>query len=129
MIVADPKYVNLDLRITVCVSPNAFPAHVETMILEALFGRPGARSINGFFDPDNFTFGSPLRRGALEAAITAVDGVEAVMGIDIRIHGVTEFESLDALNFEVAADELIRLENVGSRPERGSLQLTLTGGA
>ena len=51
------------------------------------------------------------------------------MGIDIRIHGVTEFESLDALNFEVAADELIRLENVGSRPERGSLQLTLTGGA
>ena len=129
VIVADPKYINLDLRITVCVSPDAFPAHVETMILEALFGRTGARSITGFFDPDNFTFGSPLRRGALEASIAAVDGVEAIMGIDIRVHGVTDFEPLDSLNFEVGVDELIRLENVRSRPERGSLQLTLAGGA
>lgn len=129
VIVADPRYINLDLRVTVCVSRNAYPAHVETMILEALFGKAGARAITGFFDPDNFTFGSPLRRGALEAAIAAVDGVDAVMGIEIRIHGVTDFEAFDALTFEFGADELLRLENLASRPERGSLGLTLTGGA
>ena len=129
VIVADPRFVNLDLRVTVCISRDAYPAHVETMILEALFGKTGARAITGFFDPDNFTFGTPLRRGALEAAIAAIDGVDAVMGIDMRIHGVTDFEPFDALTFEVGADELIRLENVASRPERGSLRLNLAGGA
>ena len=129
VIVADPKYANLDLRITICVERTAFPAQVKVRVIEALFGKPVAASIGGFFDPDNFTFGTPLRRAALEAEIVSVNGVEAVMGMEIRVHGVTDFAAFDSLAFEVADDQLIRLENSRLHPERGSLNLAMTGGA
>jgi predicted phage baseplate assembly protein len=129
VIVKDPKFVNLDLIIRICVSRDAFPGHVRIGVLEALFGKPGFRSKSGFFDPDNFTFGTPLHRSALEAAIVAVPGVEAVTGIEIRTHGVTEFHDFEAMTREVADDELIRVENSPLRPERGSVILVLEGGA
>jgi hypothetical protein len=129
VIVRDPRFVNLDLVINLCVSRDAFPGQVRVRVLEALFGRGGFRPRVGFFDPDNFTFGTPLRRSALEAAVVAVEGVEAVTGMQIRAHGVTEFKEFEALAFEVADDELLRLENSPLRPERGSLTLELEGGA
>jgi hypothetical protein len=129
VVVRDPKFVNVDLVINVCVSRDAFPGQVRPRVLEALFGRGGARPRQGFFDPDNFTFGTPLRRGSLEAAIVAVEGVEAVTGIRIRAHGVTDYVDFTALAYEVADDELIRVENSPLRPERGSVTLNLEGGA
>jgi hypothetical protein len=58
-----------------------------------------------------------------------VEGVEAVTSVQIRTHGVTEFKEFELLAFEVADDELIRVENSPLRPERGSLTLELEGGA
>jgi hypothetical protein len=129
VIVKDPKFVNIDLVINLCVTRDAFPAQVRVRVLEALFGKGGPRPKAGFFDPDNFTFGTPLRRSAIEAAIVAVEGVEAVTGIEIRRHGVTEFHDFEALALEVADDELIRVENSALKPERGSVKLVLEGGA
>ncbi|MQX37646.1 hypothetical protein [Roseospira navarrensis] len=128
VIVVPPRYVNLDLRITVCLSRTVFRGHVEPRLLAALFGdaRTGA---TGFFAPDAFTFGTPLRRPALEAAIVAVEGVEAVTGMEIRVHGETDFAPFEDFAFDVADDELIRLENTRRHPERGSLRLTMVGGA
>ena len=128
-IVKNPKFVNLDLTITICVSRHAFPAQVRVRVLENLFGTGGTRPQAGFFDPDNFTFGTPLRRSALEAAIVAVSGVEAVTGMAIRRHGVTEFRAFEALTFEIADDEVIRVENSPLRPERGSVNIVMEGGA
>jgi len=129
VIVKDPKFLNLDLAISICVSRDAFPGQVRVRVMEALFGKGGVRPQPGFFDPDNFTFGTPLRRSALEAAIVAVEGVEAVPGIEIRTHGVTEFHDFEGLAFEVADDELIRVENAPLRPERGIVTLLTEGGA
>ena len=131
VIVRDPKFVNLDLVITLCLSRDAFPGQVRVRVLEALFGTGygSGRQQVGFFDPDNFTFGTPLRRSALEAAVVSVAGVEAVTGIQIRAHGATEFKQFESLAFEVADDELVRVENSDLRPERGSLTLELEGGA
>jgi hypothetical protein len=129
VIVRDPRFVNLDLVVNLCVSRDAFPGQVRVRVLEALFGRGGFRPRAGFFDPDNFTFGTPLRRSALEAAVVSVEGVEAVTSMQIRAHGMTEFKEFEALAFDVADDELIRVENSALRPERGSLTLELEGGA
>lgn len=127
VIVKDPKFVNLDLVVHICVSRDAFAGQVRVRVMEALFGKRGAQP--GFFAPDNFTFGTPLRRSALEAATVAVEGVAAVTGIEIRTHGVTEFHDFEALAFEIADDELIWVENSPLRPERGTLVLVTEGGA
>jgi hypothetical protein len=128
VIVLPPRYVNLDLRATICLDRRAFRGRVEPRVLDALFG-DARRGSTGFFGPDNFTFGTPLRRPALEAVIASTPGVEAVIGMEIRVHGMTDFAPFEAFAFEVADDELIRLENSRRAPERGSFRLTMVGGA
>lgn len=128
VIVVPPRYVNLDLKITVCLARTAFAGQVEPRVMTALFGDP-ATATPGFFAADNFTFGTALSRPALEAAIGAVPGVDAVIEVQLRVHGVTDYAPFSDFAFEVADDELIRLENSLQYPERGSLQLLMKGGA
>jgi hypothetical protein len=129
VIVLDPKFVNLDLIVHVCLQKFAFPATVRDQVLEVLLGRRGFRPTKGFFHPDNFTFGTPLRRSALEAAIHDVGGVHSVVRIQIRPHGFEDFSDFETLIFAVDPDQVIRLENDPLRPERGSLNILTEGGA
>jgi predicted phage baseplate assembly protein len=121
--VRNPRYVNIDLEIEICVEPSAYAGQVKAAVLEAMLGRTGVRPIKGFFDPDNFTFGTPLRRAALEAAVQDVPGVLAVEEIRIRARGVTDWRVLEELTFEVHDDQIIRLQNDPRFPERGSLRI------
>ncbi len=127
--VLDPVYATLDLDITVCVATFAYRAEVEEQVLIALFGKKGVRPIRGFFDPDNFTFGTPLDRSQLEEAIQEIPGVRAVEDILIRRRGWFPWRLLSELVFRVADNEVIRVENNRLLPERGSVKLTMKGGA
>ena len=121
--VRNPRFVNLDLEIKICVEPFAYPGQVQARVLEALVGRKGVRPTRGFFDPDNFTFGTPLRRAALEAAIQEIVGVRGVEAMRIRARGITEWRDFDELTFNVGHDQVIRLQNDPRFPERGSLRI------
>jgi hypothetical protein len=130
VVVRDPIFANIDLKIHVCVEPFAFDAQVKDRVLEALFGKRGPRPKKGFFDPDNFTFGTPLLRSNLEAAIQNVEGVRAVLGpILIRRRNVGDFVELGGGAFTVGNNEVIRLQNDPEFPERGTVDLQLEGGA
>jgi hypothetical protein len=129
VIVRDPKFVPIDLEITICVAETAFVGEVAERVLRELLGRGGVRPIAGFFDPDNFTFGTPLRRAALEARIQSVVGVRAVERMRIRPRGVERLRAFTELEYRVADNEVIRLENDKSFPERGILRLVMEGGA
>jgi hypothetical protein len=125
----DPIYATFDMKITVCVATSAYCGEVKEAVLEALFGRRGVRPRPGFFSPDNFTFGTPLERSQLEAAIQAVPGVKAVEDICIRRRGWFNWRPFQELTYRAAPDELIRVVNDPNFPERGSLTLTMEGGA
>jgi hypothetical protein len=127
--VLDPVYVNLDLKITVCVATSSFRGEVEERVLEVLFGVTGIRPAKGFFSPDNFTFGTPLERSQLESAIQQVSGVKAVEDISIRCRGFFDWREFSELTFRVAPNQLIRLANDPQFPDRGSLKLVMEGGA
>lgn len=119
--VRDPVFVSIDLEIEVCVEPTAYPGQVKERIIEALTGRPRPDGTLSFFDPDNFTFGTPLRRSALEAAIQAVPGVRGVEDIRIRARGITAWRAFEEASFEVSEDRILRLQNDPRFPERGAL--------
>jgi hypothetical protein len=121
--VRDPRFVNIDLEVTLCVEPFAYAGQVKARVLEALLGRKGVRPAKGFFHPDHFTFGTPLRRAALEAVIQEVPGVRGVERIRIRARGITAWRGFDELTFAVRDDQIIRLENDPRFPERGSLRV------
>ena len=124
-----PRYADLDLDIRICVEPNAYGGEVKTRVLEALIGRRGPLPRPGFFDPDHFTFGTPLQRAALEAVIQAVPGVRAVEGMTLRRRGWFDWQPFTALTYSVAPNEVIRLQNDPQHPEQGSLRLVTEGGA
>jgi len=117
VIVRQPRFQPLDLRIAICVRAGfAFGAVAEAVI--AALEPP-----RGFFGPDRFTFGQPLRRPDLEAAVAAVEGVRAVLAIAIRERGRTGFHLFDTPTLEVAADRILRVENDPNRAGQGSIAL------
>jgi hypothetical protein len=125
----DPKFANLDLEIHVCVAPNAYKGDVKEAVLEVLFGKRGVHAHLGFFSPDNWTFGDPLYRARLEAAIQEVPGVRAVEDMYIRRRSWFPKRLFSELVYQVSKDEIIRVENDPNVPERGAVRLVMEGGA
>lgn len=129
--VLPPIYADIELEIQLCVLPHFYRDHVVAAVTEALVGRRGAQTNRHrcFFDPDNFTFGTPLDRSELEAAIQRVGGVRAVGDITIRRRGWFDWRPFTNPAYWPAANEVIRLESDPRHPERGSLKIVPKGGA
>jgi hypothetical protein len=125
----DPVFATIDFEINICVEPFAFRGEVVETVLEALFGRRGLHSRPGFFSPDNFSFGTPLDRSNLEAAIQDVPGVRAVETIRIRRRGWFDWRDFVETTLKIGADEIIRVENNRDFPERGAVRIIPHGGA
>ena len=124
VVVRDPVYRPIDLRIRVCVKPDAYEGQVLERATHTLAGprRPGKPI--PFFDPDNLTFGTPLYRAALEAAVQDVPGVLGVEGIMIRVRALFDWQDFPGFVFRPGDDRIIRLDNDPARPEAGSLIVT-----
>jgi hypothetical protein len=124
--VLPPDYVSVDLRITVCGQPGAFGADVVTAVLAALQPGPGPGGTPGFFDHSRWSFGQPLESSALLAAVQACPGVAGVTGVQYRPRGVRAWAPLpDTLT--VGGGQILRADNDPSRPEAGSLQVSVEG--
>jgi hypothetical protein len=127
--VLDPVYADIDLSIDICVAPTRYAADVVGEVETVLLGTRGPLGRSGFFSPDNFTFGTPLRRSRLEAAIMMVPGVLAVEGIAIRRRGWFDWRPFTELTYAVDPSETVRLDNDPQHPDRGTLRIHPDGGA
>ena len=79
--------------------------------------------------PDNFTFGQPLSRSALEAAIQAVPGVKGVEKIRLRERARRDWREFLQPELNVEPWQILRLQNDPAFPGRGSLRVKAHGGA
>lgn len=123
-----PTMVALDLIITVCATVGWLESDVEAGVLARLANAKLPNGTAGFFYADSFTFGTPLYRSALEAAIQSVPGVNGVLAIDFRRRSASDiFRSLPDV-LPLGAAEILRIENDPSYPERGTLRVIAEGG-
>lgn len=121
-----PRFVSIDLEIEICVAASARRDDVERRVLEAL--APTHRGARGFFFADHFTFGTPLYRARLEAAVMAVPGVKGVLAIRYRRRAtLATFIALDPV-LAVGKGEILRIDNDPDWPERGSIAIVTEGG-
>lgn len=127
--VLNPVYASIHLEITICVAREAYQGEVKEMVLEALFGKGGARPEEGYFSPDNFTFGTLLDRSTLEATIQQVSGVRAVEDMTIERRGWFKQKPFKKLTYDPGKNTIIRIENDPLHPERGTVKLIMKGGA
>ena len=116
-----PRYASIDLLIELCARPDAFRGDVEKGVLEAL-------DTEHFFHPDDFTFGTSLERSALEAAVQEVPGVSGILSIVYRRRGATPAFVTLPQAVPMGRNEILRVENDPSRPERGSIRVRVKGG-
>jgi uncharacterized phage protein gp47/JayE len=122
-----PRYVSVDLQITVCGKPTAYASDVQTAVLARLQPGPLPGGTVGFFDHSQWRFGAALESSALLAAIQSCPGVVGVYQVQYRERGVQpSWAPLpDTLTF--GPDQILRVDNDPSRPEAGSLRVTVEG--
>lgn len=123
----------LKIKLTVCVQPGFLRANVEQALDDALSDRQLPNGNLGFFHPDNFTFGQPVFRSRLLAAVLAVPGVASVITTDDnlvfeRLDQVPDAEDASQGALHMDRLEIARLDNDPSQPENGTLQLVMLGG-
>ncbi len=123
--VVDPVFLDIDLDIVICIEPGAYFGQVQERVIRALTGPAPFGAPLPFFHPDNSSFGDPLYRAELEAAVAAVAGVLAVEDITVRRRGQTDFEPFSEAFIEAAADHILRLRNDPRRPNQGGLRVRL----
>lgn len=123
-----PQYVSVDLEVYVCALPTVFNADVQAAVQTALSAAKNPDGTTGFFYVDNFTFGQPLERSALEAAIQNAYGVAGVHCILYRQRGVIVNYITLPDEVTIQSSQILRVDNDPSRPERGSLLVYVDGG-
>ena len=123
-----PDYVSIDLFIEVCVLTGWRNGDVEAGVLNLLGDASPCRRSEGFFFADRFTFGTPLYRSRLEAAIQNAPGVLGVRAIRYRKRGsFANFRNLPEI-IAPAPTQILRVENDPSWPERGTIRVIAEGG-
>ena len=124
-----PRYVSLDLALTICVKPHTFKAVVKQALLEAFGNRDNPDGSRGFFHPDRFTFGQPVYLSQVIARAMDVPGVASVMSVD-RFHryGEDPHGELGQGFIPMSRLEIARLDNDRNAQERGQIAFTMQGG-
>ena len=124
-----PDYVSIDLRIEVCVLSGWLNGDVEASVLNVLGSSTRPNDATGYFFADRFTFGTPLYRSRLEAAIQNAPGTAGVRAITYRKRGT--FAGFVDLPEAVTPTptQILRVDNDPSWPERGTIRVIAEGGA
>lgn len=121
-----PKFVPLEIKVKVCAAPGVWTDDLR-YILEQEFSTgwlPDGR--RGFFHPDSWTFGQPLRASQITGRALAVKGVEHVVQISIKRWN-SPFPASDAFT-KLNHNEIIEVLSDPDFLERGSVSFEITGG-
>ncbi|HEX2049885.1 MAG TPA: putative baseplate assembly protein [Actinomycetota bacterium] len=147
-----PRFVPLDVVLTVCVASGYLRANVEEALLETFSNRDLPDGRRGFFHPDNLTFGQTVYLSRVIAAAMVVPGVEWIDTSDVaparaparragaapaemppspnrfRRWGEESHDELAAGRIELGRLEVARLDNDPNAPENGRIEFVMKGG-
>lgn len=137
--IAGPRYVAVDIAVSVCVQPGFLRDDVERRLRRELGTGLLPDGRRCFFHPDELTFGQTLWLSPLVARMNAVAGVHFVdvtlpVGTGDRPHrfkrwGRPQGNEVALGRITVGALEIIRCDNDPDHPDNGRLELFMEGGA
>jgi hypothetical protein len=123
-----PRYVPLDIAMTVCLQPGYARSAVKQALLEKFSRDDLAGGGRGFFHPDNLTFGQTIYLSQLIAAAMELPGVEWVEATRFQRWGQVAHGELADGRIKLGHLEIARLDNDPSAPENGKIEFTMEGG-
>lgn len=130
VIVEPPRYVPLDLSLTVHARPDASRSRLRRELLEVFSARVTSSGRRGLFHPDRWSFGDSLYFSQLVDAAMEVPGVCRVDTQQARFRrlGHADAGELAAGVIQAAPSEILRLDDDPSSVENGRFELQLRGG-
>ncbi len=122
------RYVPLQLRLEVCVLPYHERGRVKAALVDAFSARDLPGGGRGFFHPDNLTFGQGISVSRIVAAAQHVAGVECARVA--RLHRLFESpnQEIESGVLPLRGFEIAQLDSDPSFPERGLLDIAVSGG-
>lgn len=123
-----PRFVSLELGLTVCVLAGYFRPDIELAVRDVLTSGTRRNGARGFFHPDNFTFGQPVIMSRIIAAVAAIDGVDSVFVDTFQRQGNIASDARGNGVLPLGRLEIARLENSRDFPEHGLLTVIMRGG-
>jgi Baseplate J-like protein len=130
-----PRYVPLDIALSVCVAPGYYRSDVKKELLTAFSATNLPDGRRGFFHPDNFTFGQSVYLSQVVATAMAILGVSWVDTSDspagrnrFQRWGQAPAGELEAGRILFARLEIARVDNDPNEPENGRIDFSMQGG-
>lgn len=122
------RYVPIDLKLDVCVLPHSQKAHVKEALLDAFSNRRLPNGKLGFFHADNLSFGVNIEFSTIVAEGMKIPGVECVRVTRLQRQFEEANSELKNGLLTLSSHEIAQLDNNPVYPERGKLELSLSGG-
>ena len=124
-----PRFVPLDIVLTVQVKPNCFASTVKKALLKTFSNADFLKGERGFFHRDNFTFGQPVFLSQILSRAMEISGVEWVE-VDrfCRLGMPDEPGEPISERIAIAPLEIARLENNPNKPTNGTIRFNIKGG-
>jgi Baseplate J-like protein len=133
--VEPPVMAPLQIAFTVCVAPGYLQTAVEQALYLAFSNGVLPNGQNGFFNPDNFTFGQPVYLSRIVSVAMSVPGVQWVNTNDVSPRqtlfqrwGRAPAGELAAGEIVMAPLEIAQLDNNPNAPENGIIEFYMQGG-
>lgn len=123
-----PRFVPLDVALTVHVSPGYIRGNVKQALLETFDNTDPPDGRRGFFHPDNYTFGQPVYLSQVVAATMRVPGVAWVKPVRFQRWGEETRGEIQEGRIAFDRLEIARLDNDPDAPDNGRLELYMEGG-
>ncbi len=123
VILEDAAPVGIKMFLSIRVRENYFQSEVRHAVLQALGSAPG-----GFFEPGRLDFGEDLYASDIFQTLMALDGVENVCLNRFKRFGDQYPDQTDTGRIPLEGLEIAVCDNDPRRPERGYLNLKLSGG-
>jgi hypothetical protein len=123
--ISPPQYIALDIAADVCVKTGYYGADVKQVLLDTFSNRTLTGGQQGFFHPDNFTFGQTVYLSRIYAVAMAIDGVDSIEFKKFQRFGKQANQELEQGKIEAGRLEIVRLDNDPNFPEHGKIDFTM----
>ena len=121
-----PRFIPLEIRVTVCVDPGFWVNDIRSELSEAFSDRVGRDGRTGFFHPDRWTFGQELHASQVAGRIQGIHGIDHVVNIRMKRLGAST-TGTDAI-VAVRPNEILQVRNDPDHLEGGTIGFEFQGG-
>lgn len=123
-----PRFVSLDIALTVYVETTYFASTVKQTLLETFSDVDLPNGQRGFFYPDNWTFGQPVYLSQIISTAVNVHGVLRVVSTLFKRWGRPAQAELETGLLPITPLEIAQVQNDPDAPQRGRIVFTMEGG-